>query len=85
MLSAEQEQNVLNAKFNRLSSLYHDGIMNAQEYCQALKQENVFTMETEVSKGADPEPLGMMNEEDVPGDESGKKASAGKEPTKEKD
>lgn len=85
VLSAEQEQNVLNAKFNRLSSLYHDGIMNAQEYCQALKQENVFTMETEVSKGADPEPLGMMNEEDVPGDESGKKASAGKEPTKEKD
>ncbi|RTL04667.1 DUF1073 domain-containing protein [Candidatus Dependentiae bacterium] len=85
VLSAEQEQNVITQKFNRLSTLYTQGILNPQEYCAALKQENVFTMETEVSKGADPQPnLGMMMQEDVPTDE-GKKPSDGKSPTKEKD
>lgn len=86
VLSAEQEQNVLTAKYTRLSGLYHDGILNPQEYCEVLKQEKILMIETEVSKGADPEPpmLGMEGEEgeSISG---AKKPSDGKSPAKEKE
>lgn len=91
VLSAEQEQNVLNAKFGRYSSLYSQGILTPQEYCEVLKQEKILLIETEVSKGADPEP--PMNAMGMGGDEGeseesisgAKKPSDGKSPAKEKE
>ena len=78
-LNAEQEQNVLNAKFSRLSTLYSQGILNPQEYTQALKDEEILEMETEVSKGAEPMPV-MSMVEDAPEEIGGaKKPSQGKE------
>ena len=89
VLSAEQEQNVMNSKFTRLKDLYNQGILNPVEYCQALKDDNIFTMETEVSKGlVDPQPQMMMPGEDGMdgGDgESGDKPSDGKKPTEPKE
>jgi uncharacterized protein len=64
VLSAEQTENVKSAKFERLSALYSQGILNPQEYCEALKNEDILTMETEVGKGLrDPEPV-FAGEED---------------------
>lgn len=57
ILSTEQEETVKTNKFNRLSALYSQGMLTPTEYAEALKAENLFTMETEVSKGLkDPEP-----------------------------
>ncbi len=57
VLSAEQEENVKTAKFNRLSRNYAEGMLTGAEYADALKREEVQTMETEVSKGTrEPEP-----------------------------
>lgn len=89
VLSAEQEQNVLNAKFTRLSTLYSQGILSPQEYAEALKQDNILTMETAVSKGEEPQPpmseLGLDESDEPKSEESKAKPSAGKKPTKEKD
>lgn len=89
VLSAEQEENVKNAKFTRLSALYTQGIYNPVEYCDELKKAGIMTVETEVSKGAaEPEPKGgMMDDEegtvsdkaDDGGPKGGKKPKAGKE------
>jgi phage-related protein (TIGR01555 family) len=86
VLTAEQEENVKTSKFNRLSQLYSQGILTPQEYCEALKQESIFTMETEVSKGAEPEPASseMDEETDSEGKETSK-PSDGKKPTKAKE
>jgi len=90
VLSAEQEENVKTSKFARYSSLFSQGILNPQEYCEVLKQEGILQMETEVAKGAEPEPP-MMAQMDM-GDEGegenisgAKKPSGGKSPTKEKE
>ncbi len=88
VLSAEQEQNVKDAKFARASTLYSQGILSPQEYCAMLKQDDILTLETAVSKGADPEPpMNMQMEEDMGGEGSGGKAkpSAGKKPAKAKE
>jgi len=89
VLSAEQEENVKTAKFARYSSLYSQGILNPQEYCEVLKQEGILQIETEVSKGTEPEPP-MMQQMDMGGEEGedisgAKKPSSGKSPTKEKE
>lgn len=57
ILSAEQEENVKDKKFQRGSAHYAQGMFNGKEYAEYLKKENVITMETEVSKGIrEPEP-----------------------------
>ncbi len=89
VLSAEQEQNVLTSKFARYQTLYSQGILNPQEYCEVLKQEGILQIETEVSKGTEPEPP-MMQQMDMGGEEGedisgAKKPSGGKNPTKEKE
>ena len=90
ILSAEQEETVKTSKFNRISALRSTGHLNPQEYMQALKDDDIFTMETEVGKGlVDPEDnRPMMTEEqdgeEAPGEEGGDaKPSAGKKPAKE--
>ena len=87
VLSAEQEENVKTSKFARLSALYSQGILNPQEYCEVLKQEGILQIETEVSKGAEPEPVMMAGQEEESFGEGGdsSKASDGKKPTKAKE
>lgn len=83
VLSAEQEENVKTSKFNRQSQLYTQGIYNPQEYCEALKEDELLTIDTEVAKGAEPEPpmLGMTEEGEEPSAIGGaKKPSSGKKP-----
>ena len=79
VLSAEQEESVKTTKFNRLSSLYSQGILSPQEFCEALKEENIFAMDTEVSKGAEPTmPEGQLPSFPTPQDQAKeKKAPAG--------
>jgi len=62
VLSSVEEENLKQSKFNRLSALYSQGMLTAKEYAEALKKEEVFTMETEVSKGTrEPEvPMSSM-------------------------
>jgi uncharacterized protein len=56
-LSAEQEENIKDKKFNRASALFSQGILTGKEYCELLKKEEILTMKTEVSTGArEPEP-----------------------------
>ena len=57
VLSAEQEENVKDKKFQRGSALYSQGMFNGKEYADYLKKENVQIMNTEVGDGIrDPEP-----------------------------
>ena len=57
VLSAEQEENVKDKKFQRGSALYSQGMLNGKEYADYLKKENVQIMNTEVGDGIrDPEP-----------------------------
>lgn len=85
VLSAEQEQNVLNSKHTRNMDLYDRGLYTPQEVMEAEKNDGIVSIETEVAKGADPEPpINMMGLEDG-GDDGGepkKKKSDGKKPTK---
>lgn len=52
ILSAVDEENVKAAKFNRYSALYAQGMLNAVEYAQILKDEDMQDMETEVGDGS---------------------------------
>ena len=57
ILTAEQEENILDKKFNRASALYSQGIITGKEFCEIMKKENILTMDTEVGKGSrEPEP-----------------------------
>jgi uncharacterized protein len=51
ILSAIDEENVKTGKFNRLSTLFSQGMLTDQEYAEALKQEGILTMSTEVLEG----------------------------------
>ena len=87
VMSAMVEETVKTQKFARHSSLYTQGIYDPQEYCEALKEDKLLTIETKVAKGAEPEPqMGGMEDEMETGEAAGKsKPSAGKKPTKAKE
>lgn len=91
ILTAEQEENVKNAKFNRIMQLRTSGHLNPVEFMQALKDENIFTMETEVGRGiVDPEDNRAMVGENFDGEEiqeegGSAKPSAGKKPKEPKE
>lgn len=88
VLSAEQEQNVKDAKFNRAFQLAQAGYFTPQEFMEYLKEEDIVTMETAVINGADPEPpaSAMMGLEDPASEGDAKaKPSSGKKPTKAKE
>lgn len=56
-LSAEQEENIKDKKFNRASALFSQGILTGKEYAEVLKKEEILTMKTEVGSGSrEPEP-----------------------------
>lgn len=88
VLTAEQEEGVKTEKYNRFNGMYHDGILTPKEYCQVLKEEKLLMIETEVSKGAEPQPpmlsMGLGEEGPGGGGESTSKPSDGKNPTKAK-
>lgn len=67
VMSSAEEENLRQSKFNRLSALYSQGMLTAKEYAEALKREEVFTMDTEVSQGTrEPEiPMSSMTT-DIP-------------------
>lgn len=90
ILKAVEEEDVKDRKFNRLTSLRSSGHLNPQEYMQALKEEGIFTMATEVGQGlVDPEEnrvmVGLGEEPGADGVESESapagKATDGKEPS----
>lgn len=57
VLTAEQEENVKNLKFNRHTALYNMGMYTGKEFDDALRQDNLLNIETEVGKGLrEPEP-----------------------------
>lgn len=64
VLTAEQQENVLNSRHQRNQDLYNAGIMDAQEFCEAEKQDGVLKIQTKVAKGAEPEPphMGLLDE-----------------------
>ena len=86
VLSAEQQENVKNAKFARAMQLAQGGYFSPQELMEYLKNEEIVTMETAVLRGADPEPPMNMNLDEGTDEGGGtKKPSAGKNPTKAKE
>lgn len=57
ILGAEQEETVKDAKFQRGSTLYSQGMLSPEEYMEYLKKEGVISMQTEVGDGKrEPEP-----------------------------
>lgn len=56
MMSAEQEENVKNMKFNRYSMQMSQGMFTGQEYAEVLKQEELCPIDTKVLHGAEPIP-----------------------------
>lgn len=81
VLSAEQEQNVLNSKHLRNMDLYDRGLYTPQETMDAEKKDGVVNMETEVAKGAEPEPpISAMGLDEDPTVEDPKKNKAKKAP-----
>ena len=88
VLSAEQVENVKNAKFQRAYQLASGGYFSPQEFMEYLKDEDIVTMETAVLSGADPEPPMQMQGAEDGGEDNiagAKKPSQGKNPTKAKE
>lgn len=87
VLSAEQEQNVMDAKFNRAMVLAGKGFFTPQETMEYLKEERIVVMDTAVLAGAEPQPLidpGMEEGMEEPG-AAAKKKSGGKPEKKAED
>lgn len=77
VLSAVEEEEVKTSKQNRLFMFYDRGLSTPQETMQTAKKEELYTSDTAVLKGAEPEPpmLGMgmgMDEEDGDGEDDPK-------------
>lgn len=57
ILSAEQEENVKDKKFNRNSALFSQGMYTGKEYAEVNRKDGITSIDTEVSKGLrEPEP-----------------------------
>ncbi len=86
VLSDEQEQNIKNAKHTRNLSLYDRGLYTPKEFMEAEKDDDIVSIDTEVAKGAEPEPPAMsfMGDEETLETSSPKKPSEGRKPTKPK-
>ena len=80
VLTQEQEQNIKESNANINSRLYNEGMLNPQEYAAKNKEDGVCIMETDVAKGAEPDPpmLALETDEPLGGDKAEKKESQGK-------
>lgn len=56
VLKATDEMAIKMQQYTIDAGLFQAGILNPQEYCAKLKEDGILLMETEVSKGAEPEP-----------------------------
>ena len=82
-LTAEQIENVKNAKFTRAMQMTQAGLLTPQEFMQYAQDEELYEGESAVLDGADPEPLmGMMDQ--GMGDEGGGEKETSAKATKEK-
>ena len=73
VLGPVEEEEIKTSKQTRFMQLYQSDILTAQELCEALKVEDVFTMATEVSEGLrDPvSPMEMQESLDKSGVDKG--------------
>lgn len=62
VMSSLQEEELKTSKHNRYMSLASMGMLNPQEFMQLEQKEDLIPIETEVAKGAEPEPLMMGGE-----------------------
>lgn len=68
-LSAEQEENVKDKKFNRHSALFSQGMLTGKEYAIANRKSGVIDFDTEVERGVrEPEPPQAPMQVSVPKD-----------------
>ena len=68
-LTAEQEENIKDKKFNRSSALYSQGMLTPKEYAEMNRKDGITPMDTEVSEGIrDPEPPQSAMGTDMPQD-----------------
>lgn len=51
VLNSEQEESAKNAKYNRFSGMYAQGILTAKEYSDLLKKHDLLDIDTEVMQG----------------------------------
>jgi len=87
-LTADVQESVNSSRFARHSSLYSQGIYDAQEYCDALKRDGLLTIKTKVAEGAEPEPPMMSMQDQMAGEqaaEGGAPAKKGAKASKEKE
>lgn len=82
VMSSEQEEDIKTKKHVRYMSLVQAGFLNPQEFMQLEQKEKLVPIESEVSKGATPEPLLMEAQPEESGDESPNKKEKPKEKTK---
>ena len=63
VLGPVEEENIKTSKQNRFMQLYQNDLITAQEFFEAMKDEEVFMMDTEVGEGLrEPLPPGRMEE-----------------------
>lgn len=82
VMSSDQEEEIKTKKHARYMSLAQAGFLNPQEFMQLEQKEKLIPIESEVSKGATPEPLMMEAQPEEGDDESGTKDKPPKEKTK---
>lgn len=67
-----EEEEIRTSKQNRLMQLYQADLLTAEEFFEAMRQEEIFMMETEVGEGLrEPTPIAHMEQ----GNDSGPKKS----------
>lgn len=69
VMSSEQEENIKKSKHDRWYQDMQAGILNPQEYAQLCQKDGLITIETAVAKGAMPEPMMGLGDEDEPDQE----------------
>lgn len=67
-MTAVEEETVKTSKHNRWMSLAGGGYLNPQEFMGMEQKEGLVTIESEVSQGADPEPMFSDNGDEDNGD-----------------
>lgn len=76
-MTAVEEETVKTSKHVRWKDDATSGFLTPQEYMQMQEKEGLIPRETEVSQGADPEPLAMVGADMVDGEEEQFEAEGG--------
>lgn len=66
ILTAEQEERVKDAKFQRATAAYDRGLMDSREWGEQMRADNIFTVETKAEEGLlPPQPSAPAGSESV--------------------